>query len=550
MKYRLPAWVAMAATTTQLLAQVSVGGTPYSLRAALPWTNVPTVHGTPFNAAAVAEEDARREAEGLVPAYARVLPVNAGLYDAGQWATLPNGDRLWRLRVASTGALATELFYTDFHLPANATLHVFSEDGSTVLGGFTAFNNRTEGEFTTSLVPGEASLVEYYEPAAVAGEGNLHISGVGHAYRDVAEVTASGACEVDVNCSEGNDWHPQRDATVRISIQEGGFMFWCTGALVNNLAQDCKPYYLTAQHCYTGANQSELNQWKFYFNYERSGCGSGSSPSNHTMVGCFKRGASNDNGGDSGSDFLLVEGTTAAIPGSYNPYWAGWDASGTGGNNGVGIHHPAGDRKKISSYTTPLASSTWGGVSGTHWRVKWAATANGHGVTEQGSSGSPLFNAAKRIIGTLTGGTSSCSNVNGFDYYGKISYHWQSNPGPSSMRLKNFLDPAATGTLSMDGSYDPCGMYVGIAGTDAPVGHLQVWPNPATDAVVVSFPGQTREGLLEVHDMGGRMVAGHSVGLEPEFRLNTTGLQAGAYLLRWVVDGHTKATAPLIVVQP
>ncbi len=46
------------------------------------------------------------------------------------------------------------------------------------------------------------------------------------------------------------------------------------------------------------------------------------------------------------------------------------------------------------------------------------------------------------------------------------------------------------------------------------------------------------------------LCAGHSVGLEPEFRLNTTGLQAGAYLLRWVVDGHTKATAPLIVVQP
>lgn len=535
--------------TFQANAQVSSGGTPYGLRHALSTAEVPTVRAAAFDAAAVAAEDAQRAAEGKLPAYSRLLDLQAGLEDAGEWRDLPGGDRLWRLRVVSDGALATELYFSDFHMPDNASLYVYSEDGETILGGFTTYNNSDDGSFTTSLIPGNASLLEYYEPAAVAGEGRVRLSAVGHAYRFVEELSrASGACQVDVNCSEGNAWHAQRDAVVRISIVEGGWGFWCTGALVNNLNEDCKPYFLTAQHCYEGNSQSELNQWKFYFNYERSGCGTGASPSNRTVTGCFKRGASNDGGGDSGSDFLLVEGKTS-IPHSYDPYWAGWDATGTGSSSGVSIHHPDGDRKKISTYTTALQSDNWNGPQGTHWRVRWAATANGHGVTEQGSSGSPIFNAAKRVIGTLTGGNTSCSNSNGFDWYGKTSYHWQSNPGPAAMRLKNFLDPQGTGVKTMDGSYDPCGQYVAVQEVTG-AGKLELRPNPAHDRAWVAVPQQGRTGSLEIRDMGGRLVRTMPVGGATELQVNTLGLEGGAYVLRLVAGEGLIATAPLVVVHP
>ena len=47
---------------------------------------------------------------------------------------------------------------------------------------------------------------------------------------------------------------------------------------------------------------------------------------------------------------------------------------------------------KISTYTTTLGTGTWsGGISSGHWTVRWAATTNGWGVTEGGSSGSPLL---------------------------------------------------------------------------------------------------------------------------------------------------------------
>ena len=56
-------------------------------------------------------------------------------------------------------------------------------------------------------------------------------------------------------------------------------------------------------------------------------------------------------------------------------------------NSGVGIHHPDGSAKKISTYTSNLSSTTYnGGAFNAHWNVYWTSTTNGHGVTEGGSS--------------------------------------------------------------------------------------------------------------------------------------------------------------------
>ena len=142
------------------------------------------------------------------------------------------------------------------------------------------------------------------------------------------------------------------------------------------------------------------------------------------------------------------------IPPKYNPYYCGWDASTGNSSSGVCIHHPDGDIKKISTYITPLTSGTWGSTPNTHWIVRWAATANGHGVTEGGSSGSPLFDDEGLIIGTLTGGESSCQNPTGPDMYGKISYSWASNGSSAEQQLKPWLDPGNTGILKQPGSYN------------------------------------------------------------------------------------------------
>jgi hypothetical protein len=50
------------------------------------------------------------------------------------------------------------------------------------------------------------------------------------------------------------------------------------------------------------------------------------------------------------------------------------------------------------------------------WNVLYVATANGHGVVEGGSSDLLCLNQAQRVVGQLSGGNSTCTNLNGSIY--------------------------------------------------------------------------------------------------------------------------------------
>ncbi|HEY0977097.1 MAG TPA: T9SS type A sorting domain-containing protein, partial [Flavobacteriales bacterium] len=358
-------------------------------------------------------------------------------------------------------------------------------------------------------------------------------------------------CEVDVNCSEGAGWTSQRDATVRIGVRMGASSYWCTGTLVNNVAMDCKPYYLTAKHC--GVNESgmdattgDYNLWRFYFKYQRTNCNTaGGASTSSSVLGCVERGDSEDGGGFSGSDFLLLEGNTATIPASYNPYWAGWDANNTATTGGKCIHHPAGSEKKISTFTGTTVSTTWGGPSGTHWRVNWVETDNGHGVTEGGSSGSALFNNAHRIVGTLTGGASFCDSPNSPDQYGKMSYHWTNNPNSTNDKLKHWLDPDNTGTLVLDGSYSPCNS-TGI-GETALNNTFGLQPNPAADRLTLVHPEGAPVERIEILDAAGRSVQTVAPTIGDRTVIDLHERAPGIYLVRVRTGDGTDLVQRLVV---
>tara|TARA_B110001469_G_scaffold32478_1_gene32964 strand:- start:386 stop:1606 length:1221 start_codon:yes stop_codon:yes gene_type:complete len=74
------------------------------------------------------------------------------------------------------------------------------------------------------------------------------------------------------------------------------------------------------------------------------------------------------------------------------------------------------------------------------------------GVTEPGSSGSPLFDQNHRIIGQLYGGYAACSgsvNNGQADWYGRFGVSWDGN-SPET-RLKDWLDPQNVSPLVLDG---------------------------------------------------------------------------------------------------
>ena len=141
------------------------------------------------------------------------------------------------------------------------------------------------------------------------------------------------------------------------------------------------------------------------------------------------------------------------VPLSYNAYYNGWLLSGS--SNGVSIHHPSGDPKKISTYTQSLQSASWNSSGGgTHWRVYWSSTVNGHGVSEGGSSGSPIFTSSGLIVGQLTGGSSTCTSPYSSDLYGKMSFNWQTNGSTPAKQLKPWLDPNGTNIFYLNGNLE------------------------------------------------------------------------------------------------
>ena len=93
-------------------------------------------------------------------------------------------------------------------------------------------------------------------------------------------------------------------------------------------------------------------------------------------------------------------------------------------------------------------------ASNSAWQVTWSANVSGYGVTEGGSSGSPLFNQNGLQVGTLSGGSSMCNDPTASDFYGKFSYHWESNGATSDKQLRPWLDPLGTNPTTLQG-WDP-----------------------------------------------------------------------------------------------
>ena len=377
-------------------------------------------------------DDERRVADGLpmrfaVPSEAMVTPGNDGLWDRTE-----DGWLRWRMRISSRGAPHINLGFEHWNMPDSGEMTIESIDGFEGAGPFTALDNQEHGELWIPVVQGDEIMVTITcsDADRLAVEQGIAITKINIGYRGFGAekadgVNRSGSCNVDVVCPEGDPWFMEIPCAGLYSIN--GWLT-CSGAMLNSTAQNQTPFYLTANHCgvTTGNDQSMV----FYWNYENSYCrtpGSGDSGGNgngnlnqSTAGGAILR-ASGSN-----SDFCLVELNNDPNP-NYGVSFCGWDRRSITPQQGIGIHHPNLEEKRISFDLDPLSSD------GSLWRVNdWDL-----GTTEPGSSGSPLFSQDHRIVGQLYGGTAACNN-NGYDVYGKVSVSW--NAGMST-----WLDNAGTG---------------------------------------------------------------------------------------------------------
>jgi hypothetical protein len=452
-------------------AQISEGGLPPSfnysqdpqLRSAGRKTEVPV----DFYIKDLQEVDNWRSSrQGAPLPIGKLIPVNYTPENAGAYTTFPGGERVWRLHLRAADAVAIMLYYKDFHIPEGGKLFIYSADKTQLLGAYTHNTHPTGGLFATEFVGGDELILEYLAPETGSEKPRIHISEIGYGYNLSALETlcgdavslrrsSSGSCMVDINCEEGLAWQDEKRSVCYMTQKIGDANYMCTGSLINNTAEDLAPLILTALHCAYDkdriADESDLEQWQFYFHHEREGCGETSPPAqSKTMTGCKMLVGT---GLKNGSDGMLLM-LSRQIPETYNVYYNGWDRRNTPPLFGVSIHHPRGDYKKISTYDTPAKETTFNSTEFTaarsaHWNVTFRQTANGHGVTESGSSGSPLYNENKQLVGTLTGGNSSCASPEDLNIYGKMSAHWDHST--TAARMSAWLDPVGTGAETLPG---------------------------------------------------------------------------------------------------
>ncbi len=545
--------IVLCLLVNQAVAQISSGGIPISIKPSnrkfFAKENLKPHLISTFNLKKVQEEDRKSP---WANRFAAPLNVDYGLNNSGQWTDLENGDRVWRLQVQSKGALALSILYDDFYIPPGGQLFVYSPDKKQMLGAYTNKSNMPNNKFLTGLLKGDQAIVEYFEPASAKGQGRIHIFRVDHAYKREAlrdnsyefQVHAgvnndtgfgtSFECHENINCNLDPEVQEKKRSSIRIMVivEEGsGF---CTGNLLNNTSVDGKPLVLTAFHCQDGFTPL-FDFWKFDFNYESIDCNNPTEePIPQSLLG------SQLLAGRQESDFILLQ-LISPIPSRFDAFYLGWDRSTTEPDTSMYIHHPFGDIKKIGLinkkaeiFEFPIE---WDNDVETpadhHFRVVYTT-----GYFQPGSSGAALINKAGRFVGQLHGGRSDCSSTT-TGFFGRLAMAWEGGGTPAT-RLKDWLDPLGTETMTLDGTENTGSGEVNLGG------HVKTLKGEPLPGVIVTLVGP--KSAIDTTDSEGfyqfqELIAGEEYGLKLEkegFAVNGVNI-----LDMIVIQKHILAIDPL-----
>ena len=492
MRYRFTLLVVL--TAFSLHAQISDGGLPPGfspdIQTLINARSVDPVVLPKLDVARAWKEDSDTPGQNR---FAAPIAADISMDNAGAWTDLPDGSRLWRCAVQSEGALGLALLFNDFFLPPGAQLFVYSADKKWVRGAYTERSMTPSGNFLLGVVPGNTAWLECREPAAVRGQAHLHINRVDYAYdrnamvnAQVAGVTGFGdaePCHLNVNCTQGANWQTEKRGIMRILMVFGNGLGWCSGTTIANTSNTPEPYVLSANHCQIIGTNPDFSMWRFDFGYESPDCNNPvTEPVEKSVLGCQRIAAKLE------SDFLLLKMTS--LPTNYNVYFNGWNRNANPvATTTTFIHHPVGDIKKISVDLQPpvIFSQTinWGGQFGispvnTHWLA-----IPDQGYFQPGSSGSPLFDQNKRIIGELHGGNATPANCTVQNtYWGRFDLAF-SQGTTTDTRLKEWLDPTNTGAMTQNGYIPPAPTTFTVSG------NVQThWGQPMPN-VTVQLSGST-----------------------------------------------------------
>ena len=407
-----------------------------------------------FDVAAMMKEDSINILTHRATRFAQKFSTDLRPENSGIRFTTADGTRVWQCGIRSRGAYSLNLLFSEYNVPKGAKLFIYNSDRTHKIGAFTEENNNKFDKLPTAPVAGDEIIVEYQEPMTAEFKGRIAIGEVNHDYRGVTFRARPGAlssvqtCHRDAVCFP--QYSNQAQATTLIIVNGNEY---CTACMVNNAEQDGTPYLLSAAHCFLPINgatsETRAQNTVIFFNYQNPSCQT-------TVIGSEEMSMASAElvANEKSLDLALLK-LLQKPPRYYRPYYAGWNAGEPASQPYFGIHHPNSKTKKIATSDKKLTLVSYNGSGmgyaidpDVHWKIDtWL-----DGTTEAGSSGSPLFDSNKRIIGLLTGGASFCSDPRD-DYYYSIQKCWSRYPD-STRQLKHWLDPKEKGIATLDG-YDP-----------------------------------------------------------------------------------------------
>ncbi len=375
--------------------------------------------------------------------FAHEIETKISVQEAGTWESLEDGKMLWRQRIRSKGAYSLNLAFKDFRLPSSAALFLYDVERTHVIGPITQEDNDTHGEWWSPIIPFDEVVIEIQVSAKEAPLLKTTITEVNHDFQGFGALL-SGSCNIDVICGQEEGFaiiDLYRDIINSVGMYSINGRDICTGTLINNVRNDCTPYFLTAKHC--EVTQSNAASVVVYWNYQQTTCRApGSTESGAAGNGprnMFNSGVSLLSEYDN-SDMALLLLDDPVAP-EVDAFFAGWDATGSVLDSAICVHHPQAEEKRISldyNPSTPFFLNQFYRV------LDWD-----EGTTESGSSGAPLFSTNKLIVGQLNGGAASCGNEE-YDDFGMLAISWEGGGTPETS-LESWLDPDNTGVLTFGG---------------------------------------------------------------------------------------------------
>ncbi len=466
---------------------------------------IPTLDISPVSLS----KSAPKTSNGREP-FAKVCNVGAPFMDLASQVSVDDGD-IYRLCLRANGAFSIGLYFEDFYLADGCELYLYGIDPRFRIGAVTMETNNASRTLRTAQIPGDSVVVELFVPDG-AVQSPFMISRLYYDFKDFfaghntlnkASISKGSVCstQMDLPCyGDYGDFSAIMHAVLKYTYENDGYLYMCTGTLVNSTNCDSRPLILSAAHCICDDETAETAT--FYFNYRHTECYSNEmnfqTVSGADLVATApQKPFTNTYGALSHSlyptmDFSLLS-LRQPIPANYQPYFAGISLSNTNAMSTVScLHHPNGNPMKVSvSYGEPFIDSYPAEDPDCHYNpfVHWHISMWDVGTTEGGSSGSALLNQEMQIVGTLSGGYASCfSPVN--DYFQMITASWNTYPGYEN-QLKHWIAPNST--LKSIPPYDPY-----FVANKLPKSHLTATCDP--DSLVAHLSWEVRMPSLYRND--------------------------------------------------